>query len=50
MPLGVAAVLGYVSARIILSIVFFGFMRPMELVRRLLGGDPRSLQADQKRF
>jgi hypothetical protein len=38
--MGLAAVLGYVNSRIILSLLYYGVFTPVGLVRRLLGRDP----------
>ena len=38
--MGIAAVLGYVNSRILLSLLYYGLFTPVGLVRRLLGRDP----------
>jgi len=38
--MGIAAVLGYVNSRILLSLLYYGLFTPVGLVRRLLGKDP----------
>ena len=38
--MALALVLGYIMTRVILTIVFFGMMLPVGLLRRAFGGDP----------
>jgi hypothetical protein len=38
--MGIAAVLGYVNSRILLSLLYYGMFTPVGLVRRLIGRDP----------
>lgn len=38
--MGIAAVLGYVNSRILLSFLYYGLFTPVGLVRRLIGNDP----------
>ena len=38
--MGIAAVLGYVNSRILLSLLYYGVFAPVGLVRRLIGSDP----------
>lgn len=38
--MGIAAVLGYINSRIILSVLYYGLFTPVGLVRRLIGRDP----------
>lgn len=38
--MGIAAVLGYVNSRILLSLLYYGLFTPVGLVRRLFGHDP----------
>lgn len=38
--MGIAAVLGYVNSRILLSLLYYGLFAPVGLVRRLFGKDP----------
>ncbi|HET6647941.1 MAG TPA: SxtJ family membrane protein [Pyrinomonadaceae bacterium] len=38
--MGIAAVLGYVNSRILLSVLYYGLFTPVGLVRRLIGRDP----------
>ena len=38
--MGIAAVLGYVNSRILLSLLYYGLFTPVGLVRRLIGRDP----------
>ena len=38
--MGIAAVLGYVNSRILLSLLYYGLFTPVGLIRRLLGKDP----------
>ena len=38
--MGIAAVLGYINSRILLSLLYYGVFAPMGLVRRLMGRDP----------
>ena len=38
--MGIAAVLGYVNSRILLSLLYYGLFTPVGLVRRLIGHDP----------
>ena len=40
--MGMAEALGFVTTRVILGLVFFLFVTPIGLVRRLFGGDPLS--------
>ncbi len=42
-----AEAMGYVSTRVILAVVFFFFVTPIGLVRRLFGGDPLSRRAER---
>ena len=39
-----AAVLGWVNSRIILSVLFFGVLTPISLLRRLFGADPLQMR------
>lgn len=43
--MGMAEAMGFVTTRLILGVVFFLFMTPIGLVRRLFGGDPLSRRA-----
>ena len=43
--MGLAEALGFVTTRVILGIIFFLFVTPIGLVRRLFGGDPLSRRA-----
>ena len=43
--MGMAEAMGFVTTRLILGVVFFLFMTPVGLVRRLFGGDPLSRRA-----
>lgn len=43
--MGLAEAMGYVSTRVILGVVFFLFVTPIGLVRRLFGGDPLGRRA-----
>ena len=38
--MGIAAVLGYLNSRILLSVLYYGLFTPVGLVRRLIGRDP----------
>jgi Saxitoxin biosynthesis operon protein SxtJ len=38
--MGIAAVLGYINSRILLSLLYYGLFTPVGLVRRLIGHDP----------
>jgi hypothetical protein len=38
--MSIAAVLGYVNSRILLSLLYYGLFAPVGLLRRLLGKDP----------
>lgn len=38
--MGIAAVLGYINSRILLSVLYYGVFTPVGLVRRLMGRDP----------
>jgi saxitoxin biosynthesis operon SxtJ-like protein len=38
--MGLAAILGYVNSRILLSLLYYGLFTPVGLVRRLIGRDP----------
>lgn len=38
--MGIAAVLGYVNSRILLSLLYYGLCTPVGLIRRLIGRDP----------
>lgn len=38
--MGIAGVLGYVNSRILLSLLYYGLLTPVGLVRRLMGRDP----------
>src|SRR5688572_17488247 len=38
--MGIAALLGYMNSRILLSILYYGLFTPVGLVRRLIGRDP----------
>lgn len=38
--MGIAAVLGYVNSRIILSLLYYGMFTPVGFLRRLFGHDP----------
>jgi hypothetical protein len=43
--MGLAEALGFVMTRVILGVVFFLFVTPIGLLRRLFGGDPLSRRA-----
>lgn len=43
--MSLAEALGFVSTRVILGVVFFLFVTPIGLVRRLFGGDPLGRRA-----
>ena len=43
--MSLAEALGFVMTRVILGVVFFLFVTPIGLVRRLFGGDPLSRRA-----
>jgi hypothetical protein len=47
-----ALVLGYIMTRVILTVVFFGIISPIGLVRRLMGRDPmhRTIPADAQTY
>ncbi len=38
--MGIALVLGYINSRILLSLIYYGLITPVGLVRRLMGRDP----------
>jgi len=38
--MAVGQILGWINTKIILSVIFFGLVTPLGLVRRLLAGDP----------
>ena len=38
--MGLAAILGYVNSRILLSLLYYGLFTPVGVVRRLIGRDP----------
>ena len=38
--MGIAAVLGFINSRILLSLLYYGLFTPVGLVRRLMGRDP----------
>ena len=38
--MGIAAVLGYINSRILLSVLYYGLFTPVGLVSRLIGRDP----------
>lgn len=44
--MALALVLGYVMTRVILTIVFFGMMLPVGLLRRVFSGDPMHRAVD----
>jgi hypothetical protein len=41
---GLAELIGAVTSRIVLSVVFFGLVTPVGLIRRLMGKDPMQLK------
>lgn len=43
--MGIAAVLGYINSRILLSVLYYGLFTPVGLVRRLIGRDPMQRRA-----
>jgi hypothetical protein len=43
--MGMAEAMGFVMTRVILSVVFFLFVTPIGLARRLFGGDPLGRRA-----
>jgi hypothetical protein len=43
--MGMAEAMGFVMTRVILGVVFFLFVTPIGLVRRLFGGDPLGRRA-----
>ena len=46
--MGLAEVLGFVSSRIILALVFFGIVTPIGLIKRLSGWDPLNRRAQAR--
>lgn len=46
--LGFSQVLGGIMSKIILSIIFFGLLTPLALLRRVFGHDPMALKAWKK--
>jgi hypothetical protein len=45
--MGLAEAMGFVMTRVILGVVFFLFVTPIGLVRRLFGGDPLGRRAQR---